>query len=267
MQRRLLLLTNEGVKGTSSHRPSVQDAAERYRIFFKSPLGGCWDDGEIIDMPTNLTPECQAVWLSGVLSQLNTLTTYSVIIFTGHGGAVKVGYNGVECIQLQGGYLYPIENLLEEPSQIKRTVIVDACRCRTWLTEDEQHDKDRAAIATATKYLNASDCRDYYNELINNTPAHVELVQSTQYGEPAHASQTGSVFCDSLFNVIYSNATTWNMTALCNGHDSFLKTTETLVNSATPSMEAIGQKPQFRVFGNDSGRFPFYAVKRVSKLM
>ena len=266
MQRRLLLLTNKGVEGTSSHRPSVLDAAERYRLFFKSPLGGFWDDGEIIEMPANLKAECEAVWLSGVISQLNTLTTYSVVVFTGHGGAVKVGYNGVECIQLQGGYFYPIGNLLGEPSQIKRTVIVDACRCRTWLTEAEQHDKDRAAIGEATKDLNATDCRDYYNEIISNTPAHVELVQSTQYGEPAHVSQTGSVFCDSLFNVIYSNATTWNMTALCNGQDTFFKTTEELVDCATPSMEAIGQKPQFRVLGNDSGRFPFYGIKRIAKL-
>lgn len=267
MHRRLLLLNNPGIPGTSNYAPSVCDATERYRSFFKSPLGGFWDDDEIMEMPPNLDKDCQSVWISAAIDTLNTLTDYSIIVFTGHGGAVVQGCGTVECIQLSGGNLYPIDSLLGTQSLVKRTVIIDACRCFTWLNESEQLDKDNISIRELTKGLNNLDCRDFYNSLIENSPIHVELIQSTQYGQVARASQTGSIFCDSLFKIIYDNASTWNMVALGNGENQNIKTTEELVGSTRLLMGPLGQIPQFRtnIVGNE--RFPFYAVRRKNEMI
>lgn len=266
MNRRLLLLNNPGIPGTKNYAPSVFEATERYKAFFKSSLGGCWDDGEIMEMPANLDKDCQIVWLSAAIDTLNSLTDYSIIVFTGHGGAVVQGYGTVECVQLSGGNLYPINSLLATQTQVKRTVIIDACRCFTWLNESEQLDKDKAALKVLTKDLNNTDCRDYYNALISEMPIHWELIQSTQYGQVAHASQTGSVFCDSLFKVIYDKASTWNMTALGNDEHQMSKTLEDVVGDARLIMGRLGQIPQFRTNNVGTERFPLFAVKRESKL-
>jgi hypothetical protein len=190
-----------------------------------------------------------------------------MIVFTGHGGAVIKGYNKEECIELLGGNLFPISSLCASHSKIKRTVIIDACRCFTWLNESVQLDKDRMSVKELTKDLNAIDCRDYYNELISDLPEHYELIQSTQLGEVARASQTGSVFCDALFTIIYGQASTWNMAALCNNNHVTCKSTEELVHGADGIMSPIGQHPQFSTNCLTTERFPFYAVRRQSKLI
>ena len=52
--------------------------------------------------------------------------------------------------------------------------------------------------------------KDYYNSIIENASAHVELLQSTQYGHYAQSSSTDTAFTDAMFGTIQKNSALWN---------------------------------------------------------
>lgn len=267
MERKLMLLSNPGFKGVN-YAPSVFQATERYRNFFASPLGGLWEDNEIIEMPNGLSENEQCVWMSSMIDTLNKFTDYSMVVFTGHGGTVIKGYEETECIQLPGGGLFPINNLLGlNDNRIKRTVIIDACRSYVRLYEHEQLEKEQQVLMDLTKNLILSDCRDYFNELIDAAQPHVELVQSTEIGEPANATQNGSAFCDALFAEIYEKGPLWNNVALT-GVKQNSKTIKDVIDFVCKRKEVLefGQMPQFRT-SSEATEFPLYVVRRRNYLL
>ena len=259
MYRRILLLSNPGIPNVN-YRPSVLTVQERYRNYFMSPMGGYWDnDDEIMEMPEGMKDFEQSIWLEETIKNLNLLAEYSIIVFTGHGGAVKNAGWVDECIQLSSGVLFPVQSLMPKAGK-SRTVIIDACRCLISLNEAEIK-KQEWLFERYYDNIDGIACRDYYNRLVMEAEPHYELAQSTQFGQEAYATSTGSAFSDALFSTIMSKDAIWKSAALGMETGDLSFDLERLIEMSRPKILDHGQVPQFTADSDE--RFPFYAVKRV----
>ena len=265
--RKLLLIGNPGVAG-ENYTPAVQLVLTRYKEYFKSEVGGGWieDDNdalsEIIEEPAGLDRHGEVTWLALKLKELNRDVNYSIIVFVGHGGA----YLGNDQVQLSQGEILPLNCLLAPIGMervIKRTVIVDACRSLIGVTQPQLIVEGRTFSGEGELMKNY--CREHYNEIIeNHCEPHVELLQSTQYGEVARINpdHTGTAFSDSLFDVLTASVPRWNQQALNDRCGQLNKGIEDVLPDVQAGMVDYNQVPQYTRYGDGGGIFPLYAVWR-----
>lgn len=264
--RKLLLIGNPGIAG-DNYTPSVQLVLNRYKDYFKSAVGGGWIEdhneelSEIIEEPVGYDRYGEVTWLVLKLKELMSID-YSVIVFVGHGGSCREN----DLLQLSQGVILPLSSLLASEGmekQIKRTVIVDACRSLIGVMQPQLVLERRTFSGEGELMMNY--CREHYNAIIENEcEPHVELIQSTQYGEVArvNSNHTGTAFSDSLFNVLNTNVPRWNQLALNDRYGKFDKGFADILPEVQLGMSEYQQVPQFTRFGDGIGNFPLYAVWR-----
>lgn len=253
--RKLLLLANPGVQGVN-WAPQVFNVLERYKQYFKSPVGGYWQDDEIIDYEDIADPQAEANWVAIQLAEITRNAEYSIIVFIGHGGVMR----GEDVIQLSRGQLCPVSCLTGDNGHgIKRTVIIDACR--TFIGAQQQLILEEQRTFSQRGLLLGPHCRDYYNEIIANSTPHTELIQSTQYGEPAAAIRQGTAFSNALFDVVAHNTPIWSNLALMNPNCVDSKTNQNVLEMTARNMGAFNQVPQI-TSSDGSFTFPFFAIRR-----
>lgn len=262
MIRKLLLIGNPG-KQNVNYTPSVNLVLKRYKEFFKSEVGGYWtdgDNGEIIEEPAGLDRNSEVTWLAFQLKELNKDIDYSVIVFVGHGGA----YLGKDQVQLSLGEILPLSSLLAPKGMegiIKRTIIVDACRSLIGAAPQQLVLEEKTFSGEGQ--LMGNYCRDYYNTVIEKCEPHVELLQSTKYGDVAMINQThtGTAFSDALFNTFNNNIPLWNAAALNDRCGQLNKGITDILPEVQSGMTAYNQVPEYSRYGGQ-GTFPIYAVWR-----
>ena len=258
MKRLALLIINPGQMGDANYAPSVMSAMARYKNFLKSPAGGYWRDDEIIELERSVGPMSLQSSFVFKLRDLNQPDVdYSLIVFIGHGGAAK----GVESIQLEDGEILPIKCLLEAPNNpnpLKRTVVIDACR--TYAAVDALQIILETRAFSGDGQIQGNLCKDYYNSIIENASAHVELLQSTQYGQYAQSSSTGTAFTDAMFGTIRKNIALWNAQALNDDYGKMCVVFPDILEEVREEMAGLGQVPEFTNPSDEC--FPVYAVAR-----
>lgn len=258
MKRLALLIVNPGQMGASNYAPSVMTAMNRYKSFLKSPAGGYWQDDEIIELErSNGTNSLQSLFVFKLRDLNQPDVKYSLIVFIGHGGAAR----GVDSIQLEDGEILPIKCLLEapnNPSPLKRTVVIDACR--TYAAVDASQIILESRTFSGDGKIQGNWCKDYYNSIIENTPAHVELFQSTQYGQYAQSTSTGTAFIDAMFDTIHMNSSLWNAQALSDNNGKKCVVFPDILDDVRKEMAGFGQVPEYTNPTDEC--FPVYAVAR-----
>ena len=252
MQRKLLLLCNPGYEEYRNYVPQTYDIIKAYKQYFKSAFGGVWQDDEIDEMPDSLYGMGQNCWLAKKIEQYDKLD-YSMIVFIGHGGA----YDKLDFIQLSGGKAFAIKDLYRNENTIKRTIIIDSCRSYI--------EPDILKLLLEARKKNTEDCRCLYDNIIKEAEPHCELLQSTQYGELANTTETGSVFSDAFFNVLKKNISLWGTEALSNPEKQVVKTIQEILDLIRTEMLIYGQVPQYT--NKSHSHFPIFAVKRESVLI
>lgn len=259
MKRKLLLIGNPGMQGVN-YTPAVTPVLKRYKDFFKSKVGGLWYDEEIIEEPAGLDRESEVTWMVFQLLELNKNTDYSVIVFVGHGGS----YLGNDQVQLSHGEILPLSCLMAPfgmENQIKRTIIVDSCRSLIGASPQQLILEGRTFSGDGQ--LMGNYCREYYDDLIEKCEPHIELLQSTKYGEKAkiNLAQTGTAFSDSLFNTLDTMVPQWNRDALGDLHGQLNKGIKDILPDVQTGMTIYNQVPEYSRHGGN-GNFPLYAVWR-----
>ncbi|MCQ2262867.1 MAG: caspase family protein [Bacteroidales bacterium] len=252
MQRRLLLLCNPGYEECGNYVPQAIKIIEAYKQYFQSSVGGVWCDDEIDEMPKHLIGMGQNYWLAKKIEQYDKLD-YSIIVFIGHGGS----FDNSDYIQLSGGKVFAIKDLYRNENTIKRTIIIDSCRSYI--------EPNIFNLLLETLEKNTEDCRYLYDEIIKDAELHCELLQSTQYGELAKTTETGSVFSDAFFNVLKKNISLWKTEALSNPEKQVVKTIQDILDPIRTEMSIYGQVPQYT--SKSHSHFPIFAVKRESVLI
>ena len=262
MKRKLLLIGNPGIQGVN-YTPSVNNVLKRYKEFFKSEVGGYWTDGEngeIIEEPAGLDRNSEVTWLALQLKEFNKDIDYSVIVFVGHGGV----YLGKDQVQLSSGEILPLSCLIAPQGMegiIKRTIIVDACRSLIGAAPQQLILEEKTFSGEGQ--LMGDFCRDHYNTVIKNCEPHVELLQSTKYGDVAkiNPTHTGTAFSDALFNTFDRNIPLWNAAAMNERCGQLNKGINDFLSEVQTGMKAYNQVPEYTRYGG-KGDFPIYAVWR-----
>lgn len=118
MNKRLILIYNEGIVNTDTYLKGVLKDMENYHDFFKSLEGGSWYDNEIMvfHKPT----------VAAVKSYVDSVVEceYFLIVFCGHGGS-----DGDETIlDLSRGQDLPLSELRSWVSYTRNLIICDCCR-------------------------------------------------------------------------------------------------------------------------------------------
>lgn len=246
---------NPGLPGDRNYAPTVEIAYNRVKSYLKSPVGGYWHDEEILELARVADFEnLEEDFCHKMEAVDNADVVYSLIVFIGHGGAV----NGNDSIQLEDGRIIPIKSLTTPVLPItKRMVIIDACR--SYVAIPEMMLEQRAFAGEGQ--LQGTWCRDYYNHLIAECEPHVELIQSTQYGQYAHGTQTGTAFIDAFFEALKNNYPFWNDLALMNQLGEYRATFRELEEFVRTQMDAYGQVPQYT--NASQCAFPLFAMKRL----
>lgn len=255
MKRRILFIQNPG--SSDILKKGIPQMVERYKAYFRSPVGGFWNDNEFIDVsrlhPGEVTIQSDFIFK---LKEINAPDVeYSMIIFIGHGASL----DHIDHIQLESGELASIDMLTKGlySQPIKRTVLIDACRVgyistpQGWILEGKTFSGDSQLIGEG--------CKEYYNSLISNTNAHVDIIQSTQYGQKAYGSVDGTDFSVALIDTLYENAKMWNAMAMGDRYGKISKNYTDI--HAQVSVKLKYQIPVFTQYKQEQP-YPIYAVSR-----
>lgn len=268
MNRKLVLISNPGIKGSKEYHQLTESIILRYYNFFQSSIGGNWNNNEIAVFREGNTVAKQKMY--EIMTYLDGKDVdYSMIVFCGHGGSSTEGEDGIQLPLpgLSGLNVFPVSRLISqnEPEstrrRIKRTVILDACRTCTQLTAQKLFESQ---TEMELKHLKAKDCQQLYDKIIQKSQPHIELLQSTSPGCYAYGTFTGSQYADEVFKVTASKPTNWLTEADKSPKGSFFYSMRSLHNDVCKGITKAykQQTPQITIIGDGSLSFPFAAIKK-----
>ena len=197
-KRKILFMDYPGEVGASNYVSFTCDIIKQYKDFFRSDVGGCWDENEFVDINLTNPYALNEKKCSEALEEIKNCD-YSIVVFVGHG----CNYDGLDMIQLNSNEkLFPVEQLYTNAK--KRLVIIDSCR--TYLGQ--------LSVPSLSFMISESEDsrrernRESYNKIIRDIPNHIELIQSTQKGRKARtlSSEKSSVFSRAFLEIIKSLA-------------------------------------------------------------
>ena len=268
MRRALILISNPGIQGEQNYAPTTEKAIDQWESFFRSPIGGFWQDNEVFRFDeTHLIGTERLRTMIGQLNQPE-LCDYSVVVFCGHGLRT---IDNCDVVQLPLATvndlnLLPLKEILalddfgQPLTNVKRTVIADACRSMQPLTYNQLfEDRQYSGILQ----INGDDCSVYYNKLIEDCHPHVELLQSTRAGQFAFGDIEGSAYCKAVFDTVRRDELIWGSKALTDRTGHFSVSMKEMHDAAEKEMSIEGiQMPQYSYYGEaESGNFPFSAYQ------
>lgn len=273
--RKLILISNPGSVEEGNHQPVTEIVINRYAGFFRSNIGGKWNDEdheiELYGENRELTVER----MDEIMEELDCPEcTYSMIVFCGHGTEAGNGEDGIQLPRNNHAVLncYRVSRLLSlyEPDEvrrrIKRTVIIDACRAIQPITPAQLFE---GGLQREIALIDGTRCKNYYNWLIEQEYPHVELLQSTSPNRPAYPTPTGSEYADQVFNLIFSHARVWRARAIQNIQNGLFDfSMKDLHDFVTDGIARTTQRqiPQYSVAGRLRNGFPFVAISSRANL-
>ena len=190
------------------HHCIADNTIKEYKEFFKSDIGGCWEEkeenSELVDLNLNATNKD----LREEIAKLDNFC-YSIIVYVGHGNSDDDN----DYIQISDTEKCEISELYT-PKTKKRLLIIDACRCSQTGNIQNVDIGNYTHVSFPTNLTNKSARdrnRDLYNKKIKECNPHIEIIQSTKRGCHAHGFTNGTdsamAFSYSLIRVLYFDKT------------------------------------------------------------
>lgn len=172
--------------------PGVNADIENLRDFFKSPIGGLWDESEIT---TLVSPSA-----NDIRRQIELLESYhySLVFFAGH------GYHSIERKRtiLHINSLETFDSLELRAGAAKHSLIMDCCRKpeserRVLKAAMESMSFDSALIQKP----NPEECRRFFNKAISDCDTGLVVMSSCSINETAGEKESeGGYYTSSLID-------------------------------------------------------------------
>lgn len=260
MNRQILLISNPGNPNDGNYVRTTETAIDRWESFFRSPIGGYWQDHEILRYGED--NQIDANEFKRLLTPLNTVQCdYSVIVFCGHGACTT---NDKDAIQLPipspaNNNLIAVDDLVNPAiSSVRRTVILDACRSLIPYTSTQLFEqREYSSVYT----IDGIECSKYYNSLIMQSSPHVEVLYSTSEHEKAYGSVSGSQYADVMSNLVRARLLYWKALAIQDRYGQFCYSMCELQKDLTTELVKRNiQVPEYRIIGTAEASFPFVAL-------
>ena len=197
MKRCLIIIGNQGTPSKGNYLPGVSRDVNNYLSFFKSDNGGAWEDDEIIPKVYDWTS--WGLYLNILQRRLNGLD-YAIIVFTGHGYALK---NGETYFELSEGHDVSLSTIKSWFPTQKVLMIADSCQSFVNLY------REGGILGEALIQKSFSSRRDYLRNLYNN---HIESVPQKAFifasavspGEGANDSSKGGLYSYNMLSMANS---------------------------------------------------------------
>lgn len=153
LRRKALIIGSPGKSGTKEFLQGVALDLDNYRDYLFSPIGGYWQQNEVVVMRD---PSLQEV-----VMELSRLTAdYALLVFSGHGY-----HNGSTTVfDLRDDKEIKIDQFRNRVH--KQTIIADCCRKLTVVVNEAKFLVEALALGRG---LNSDRCRAYYDELIEES--------------------------------------------------------------------------------------------------
>lgn len=260
MNRHLVLISNPGNPIVGNYIKTTQDAIDRWEAFFRSPIGGYWQEGEISTFGEGKPIDAGS--LKRMVAQDAVRCDYSIIVFCGHGCCAADGQDAIQLPipDVNNNNLLPVDALLGEGApSIRRTVILDACRSLIPYTSSQlSEQKDYPSIYA----IDGFQCKEYYDRLVMQAPPHVEILYSTSEHHKAYGTKTGSQYADAMSNIVGLYYPVWKGKALYDKRGQFSYSMRELQMDLISDLESRNaQTPEYRVLRKTGVSFPFVAMR------
>ena len=263
IKRQLILISNPGNPDCFNYVKTTEKAIDRWQDFFMNPIGGFWQQDEILRFGESKKLAANELRRM-IVAALNTgQFDYSLIVFCGHGGTTN---DNVGSIQLpipteHDNNCISIQDLLGAGyEKVRRTIILDSCRTEMQISSDRLFEgKEYQQI----KRIDGLTCSEYYNKLIMETPPHVEILYSTSPKQPASSSPSGSAYTDTMCSIVKRDANSWKMKAIMND-GCYKYSMSDLHRELLKDLTITRQNPDYETFGPGTISFPFAALSLLS---
>ncbi len=194
MKRRILIITNPGVVGSSTYCEGVNKDRENYLSFFKSAIGGYYSESEI-----RLLDKQSVLRIREELRLLQSdIIDFSIIIFCGHGWYSTTNETNILCINDNEQF----DSIEFRRNYKKRIIIEDNCREKHAEYIFDSLQKSINAIhffGEGGKIINPEQCKYYYNKRIEECPEQLIYSTGCNIGETAgDSSSKGGYYSSSL---------------------------------------------------------------------
>lgn len=207
MTRKALLIGGPGAKGSSRYLQGVERDLDAYKRFLLSPLGGAWENTEII---SHMSPSEADIKRDLALLKA---ADYSFVLFSGHGYYSKAASSTIlelrDRVELDSSFL--------RVGAAKQTVILDCCRVVYPAVTKSVVEAAMDSLVKALT-LDANECRKYYDKRIQECPSGLIVLHSSSINETSgDDSQLGGVYCANLIK----SAEKWKKKGNFNTVDSY----------------------------------------------
>lgn len=260
MKRQLLLISNPGNPNDSNFVKTTEEAIDRWEGFFRSPIGGYWQNGEIVRYGVNNPIDTDT--FRRLLIPLNTIQCdYSVIVFCGHGACTQDDKDAVQ-LPIPSQYnnnLLAVDELINPglPS-VRRTVILDACRSLIPYTSTQLFEQ---RVYSSVYKIDGIECSNYYNSLVLQASPHVEVLYSTSEHHKAYGSMTGSKYADAMSELVRMRTILWKALAINDRYGQYCYTMCDLQKDLITDLVSKNvQTPEYKIVGTADASFPFVAM-------
>ena len=259
MNRHIILISNPGNSQDSNYIQSTEVAINKWKEFFKSPIGGYWQDEEITRFGENNTLDSEKLkrMLSVVLDTHQC--DYSIIVFCGHGGCTVDGKDAIQLPLPTKLYpnLFPVEKLIGNVNT-RRTLILDACRSLIPITSQKLFEQKQYS---EINLIDGNNCRKYYDSLVMESQPHTEILYSTSLHYKAYATQNGSAYSETMSNIVNQKTLLWKKLALMDKCGQFAYSMYELQKDLISELVKMNiQIPDYKIEGKMNSSFPFVAM-------
>lgn len=203
MKRCLIIIGNQGTPNKGNFLPGVSRDVNNYLSFFKSDNGGAWESEEIISKFYDWTPDALK---SSIFLRRMARLDYAVIVFTGHGYALK---NGETYFELSEGQDVSLSTIRSWFPYQKVLMIADSCQCFVNLYREGGIFGEALAQKQFSRRRNY--LRSLYNSRIESVPTNAfTFASAVSLGEEANDTSKGGLYSYNLLSVSSSciNSTT-----------------------------------------------------------
>ena len=244
--RLALLISSPGINGEPDYLSGTKTDLDNYVRFLKSPLGGAWNESEIVALTNPSKIDVDAV----IRRQANV--DYSFTTFCGHGR--HIGTPGSTFVQLNKSTELDSINLRKGAE--KHTLVLDCCRVLEPLAimDSAMDMMEKRGLS-----LSASECRKYFDKKIDACATGLVVMVACKVNETAGENIRGGYYSGGLI----SGAKNWLTGNTTNTKDDYA--TLTVVAAHERAAESVislsggRQRPEIEKPRADK-QFPFAII-------
>jgi hypothetical protein len=184
MVRKAIIIGSPGSRESYNYLKGVDSDLHHLASFLKSPIGGSWDDKEIVVLNKCTTEKLIAIFQ-------NIKCDYILVYFSGH------GHHGLHetIIAINDNETISVSKLISLIQASKGLIIIDACR----KTMDEAYSNySGQEFLSFNSTSNQPETSDRFKKIISDCNEGISIVYSCSVGEISNETELGGIYTYSL---------------------------------------------------------------------